>query len=60
VTGVISLSKTPDAKPVLDKSGYVMDLEKQVSRQLYGLPTASTCVEMDKLWISVFKDKTAS
>lgn len=54
-SGQDSLFLSPREEPC-----YVMDLEKQVSRRLWGLPTASTCVETDKLWVSVFKDQTAT
>lgn len=37
----------------------VMDLEKLVSRQSHGLPTASICVEADNAVDSVVKDRTA-
>jgi len=37
-----------------------MDLENRVSRRLWALPTASRCCQAGNLWVSVFKDRTAT
>jgi len=37
-----------------------MDLENRVSRQRYPVPTALRCCEAGNLWVSVFKDRTAT
>src|ERR1035441_7998701 len=38
----------------------VMDLEKRVSRQRQPVPTALRCCQAGNLWVSVFKDRTAT
>src|ERR1035437_8043629 len=37
-----------------------MDLEKRVSRQRQPVPTALRCCQAGNLWVSVFKDRTAT
>jgi hypothetical protein len=65
VSGFAPLTEGPESSSSnglapRERPCYEPVLEKQVSGQCHGLPTVSTPVETDWLWVSVVKDQTAS